>query len=239
MIQLDTKSRFSSNGVYTTTRRQLHEAIARHFLSGAQSQGMIAIILGGGSGAGKTSVATDIIGTKGFVVVDSDAIKEHIPEYSKFMQQHISTASDLVHEESTDIAKNLLHTAIQSRLSLIYDGTFANHNKYKRLISQLKQKQYTIQLIIIDVDISVAKRRVKARFAENQRYVPEEVVQKTNSAVAKNFIALKDSVDEYLILDNSLNGTSPTIIARKDKGCPPIVFNDYAYHFFLKKGRQF
>ncbi|MBC1794987.1 zeta toxin family protein [Listeria booriae] len=140
MIQLDTKSRFSSNGVYTTTRRQLHEDIARHFLSGAQSQGMIAIILGGGSGAGKTSVITDIIGTKGFVVVDSDAIKEHIPEYSKFMQQHISTASDLVHEESTDIAKNLLHTAIQSRLSLIYDGTFANHNKYKRLISQLQQK---------------------------------------------------------------------------------------------------
>ncbi|KMT63289.1 zeta toxin family protein [Paenilisteria newyorkensis] len=239
MIHQDTKSQFSNNGIYTLTRQQLHQKIVHSLLSQPLNNTLsqVAIILGGGSGAGKTSIAEDIIGTNKFIVIDSDSIKEHIPEYEFFRQKKLSIASDLVHEESSDISKKLLMQAIQKQLPIIYDGTFSNYSKYKHLISRLQQHKYTIQLIVIDVDIQVAKNRVKARFSENKRYVPEKIIESTNKAVAKNFIALKHHVDEYIVLENSQDGKAPNIIVRKDTQCDPIIFNDYAYAVFIKKGR--
>lgn len=241
MTQLDTKSLYSTNGTYTPIRQQLHQKIIHSLLVvHPQSKSLMksAIILGGGSGAGKTSIMEDIIGTGEMTIIDSDSIKNYIPEYAIYQRKGLSTAADLVHEESSDISKKLLIKAIEKQLPIIYDGTFSNYTKYRHLIQQLKQNKYTIQLIIIDVDINVAKNRVKARFSENKRYVSETIIESTNKAVSKNFIALKHNADEYLLLENSHDGQAPTVIAKKDSHCAPVIFNDYAYAKFIKKGRR-
>ncbi|WP_051827316.1 zeta toxin family protein [Metabacillus indicus] len=236
-----TKDIFCVDGEYIEERQALHADIIRMFINDAGENPEVgekeAIILGGGSGSGKSFVVEEILGIEGYVVVDSDKIKKVIPEYQEARSLQDYRAADIVHGESSDISMALLEYAAYAERSLIYDGTMKNLPKYESIVYMLKDRGYTVQLIIVDADVEVALDRVKQRFADpdDRRFVPEEIVRESNSLVARTFIELRRLCDSYVIFNNSVNGEPPREIAFMDENEGEVIVDSEGYSTFLNK----
>ncbi|NLK34376.1 MAG: hypothetical protein GX301_02850 [Gracilibacteraceae bacterium] len=59
-------------------------------------------------------------------------------------------AEVIVHKESVDICELLVKQLIKKRKNFIYEGTMARTGKYRRLIRELKSKNYEIYLYVAD-----------------------------------------------------------------------------------------
>lgn len=234
-----TKDIFFSNGEYSEDRKRLQEEIMRMFISdrgiNPEVKGLEAILMCGGSGAGKSRVIEKIIGTNGYVLVDPDKIKELLPEYARAKKQKKPEAADIVHEESSDIALLLLKTCIKNEKPFIYDGTMKDTMKYFKIIEDLKSKDYTIQIVVVDAEVDIAYDRTKVRYTESGRLVERELVEKSNHLVSTAFQALCDKVNMYTVFENNSNTSDPKIIAYKDPGQEEVITVPESYHVFLSK----
>ncbi|MFP3472871.1 hypothetical protein R0J90_22710, partial [Micrococcus sp. SIMBA_144] len=72
--------------------------------------------------------------------------------------------------------------------------------------------------IIVDIPLELAIKRAKQRSDNEQRFVPEEAIKSSHEEVAETFYRIKDDLDNYLIYDNSLDSSKPTIFASKLDG---------------------
>lgn len=234
-----TKDIFFSNGEYSEDRKRLQDEIVRMFISdrghNPEVIGLEAILMCGGSGAGKSRVIDKIIGANGYVLVDPDKIKELLPEYARAKKQKMAEAADIVHEESSDIALLLLKTCIKDGSPFIYDGTMKDTRKYLKIIKDLKSQDYTIQIVAVDAEVDIAYDRTKVRFTESGRLVERELVEKSNHLVSAAFQALCDNVDMYMVLENNSNTSDPKIIAYKDPDQEEVIKDLESYHVFLSK----
>ena len=229
----DTQEMFKQGEEYVPRRKVLHEGIKAKFLENQH----IAILIGGGSGVGKSSAIKKFvlpIFMKNFVLIDADEIKERLPEYKFFKKNNCLDASDYVHEESSDLAKMLIGEAIQNERSFIYDATMSKYEKYVDLIGELRKKDYNIHILFIDADVEVALERAAARFLNEDgsigRYVSEDVVRETNINSANTFLRIINDVDGYTLINN--DGV-PIVIATERKVEKPDL-----YDLFKKKTEQ-
>lgn len=158
------------------------------------------------------------------VYIDSDEIKKEIPEYEFYQEKYPKYAAFYVHDESSDISKELLNESINQELPFVYDGTMKNIEKYKKIIKDLREKNYFITMIIVDVPYDIAILRNKARYEETGRMVPESIIKETHQAIPSSFLALKDLVDEYYLYDTRQG--HPVLIAEKteDRGECVVVW---------------
>ncbi|XP_028762398.1 uncharacterized protein LOC114720842 isoform X2 [Neltuma alba] len=96
----------------------------------------VLLLIGGGMGAGKSTVLKDILkepfwerASKNAVVVEADAFKESDVIYkalnSRGHHDDILQTSELVHQSSTDAASSLLVTALNEGRDVIMDGTLS------------------------------------------------------------------------------------------------------------------
>ncbi|MBA0685011.1 hypothetical protein Goari_026556 [Gossypium aridum] len=97
----------------------------------------VLLLMGGGMGAGKSTVLKDIILKESFwaeaaanaVVVEADAFKETDVIFralsSRGHHHDILPTSELVHQSSTDAASSLLVTALNEGRDVIMDGTLS------------------------------------------------------------------------------------------------------------------
>ncbi|MEK5081107.1 zeta toxin family protein [Solibacillus sp. FSL W7-1436] len=229
----DTKEAYS-NGIegYNADRLNLHRKIIDKYTS----EQRVAILLGGGSGAGKSSAIQKFVlpvFLSSFILIDSDDIKEQIPEYQLFKKMEVIDASDYVHEESSDLSKTLINYSIDNKRSFIYDGTMSKYDKYNDLIDRLKQTEYEIHILFVDTDVEIAQERVAERFlsedGEIGRFVDPEIVIKTNQESAETFFKLYKSVNGFTLINNN---DTPLIIATKEEIKEPKMFE-----LFKKKGK--
>ncbi|KAB2399922.1 MULTISPECIES: zeta toxin family protein [Bacillus cereus group] len=220
-----TREKYVINGEYTIERKLLHNEIIESFLKGQlqQEQEPEAILLGGGSAAGKSSIGELVI--KGYklqkqnmIWIDPDKIKEKIPEYQDAMESEdigsMKQATFLVHDESSDITMKLLKICMKRKLNYMYDGTMKNEVKYIKLIQQLRQAGFSIKAIIVDVPIKVALERSNMRFKVTGRLVPEHIIEESHMRVATTFSKIKDLIDCYTLYDNT--GKEPEVFAFKE-----------------------
>ncbi|PFU78716.1 Zeta toxin [Bacillus cereus] len=220
-----TREKYVINGEYTIERKLLHNEIIESFLKGQlqQEQEPEAILLGGGSAAGKSSIGELVI--KGYklqkqnmIWIDPDKIKEKIPEYQDAMEsediESMKQAAFLVHDESSDITMKLLKICMKRKLNFMYDGTMKNEVKYIKLIQQLRQAGFSIKAIIVDVPIKVALERSNMRFKVTGRLVPEHIIEESHMRVATTFSKIKDLIDCYTLYDNT--GKEPEVFAFKE-----------------------
>lgn len=214
----DTKETYSNkNEEYNANRLKLHKSILDKYTS----EKKVAILLGGGSGAGKSSAIRKFvlpIFLSSFILIDSDDIKEQIPEYKIFKKMEVMDASDYVHEESSDISKTLINYSIENQRSFIYDGTMSKYNKYKDLIKRLKQAEYEIHILFVDTAVEIAQERVAERFlsedGEIGRFVDPEIVIETNQQSAKTFFKIYKLVNGFTLINND---GIPVIIATEEE----------------------
>lgn len=219
---------------YSDQRKELHSEIVNFFIDKiepSKNKEVDAVLLGGGSNAGKSTLKNDL--PDNMVIIDSDEIKEQIPEYEQYKKEHPLLAAQYVHDESSDIGNQLLQKTINEGFALIYDGTMKNADKYQKIIQDLKSKGYFVTLIIVDVPLEIARARNQVRYEKTKRMVPESILTETHQAIPSSYLALKDYADEYFLYDTREG--HPILIAEKNQEDGEIIYKPELLEQFLNK----
>ena len=197
---------------YVPERAQMHEAIIADAFRGKhpvpEGQKPVAILMMGGGASGKSTLVRKQFEEKGllgnFVQINSDDVKEQLPEYDIATKDPNNTAKDaaaMVHEESSDIAKEMAARAFgnpQAKYNFVFDGTGANARKYGEMIDKLKERGYHVHLMYADVENpDDAWRRSSSRADKTGRWVPEEMLRHAHASIPQNFEELAGKVDSY------------------------------------------
>lgn len=232
LVRIDTKERHSTkSGAYTLVRQKLHKKIIDGFIKegevAAQGDKPIAVLMGGGSAAGKGTLlqrlqATGTIPEKGFVHIDPDLVKTGtdtipgIPAYKKITKAGDPRAANMAHRESSEIANMIKSQAIKDNRHLILDKTLWEPTKAKKIIKELQDAGYDVKLFGVTVDPSEAVIRNLSRFFETKRMVVPGALLKRHKGFNKNFKNYAKLVSEGELYDTT--GAVPRPIATFKNG---------------------
>jgi predicted kinase len=212
---------------WSKERTLLHDAIidGLYRAAGAVPCERRAILAGGLPGAGKTTVLAwhEGIDRSRFLTVNPDDIKGELARRGKIPRVAGLTpmeASDLVHEESSYIAKRLARRAMRDGKNIIWDITMSSRESTERRIADLRAAGYTrVDGIFVDIPVALSARRADARHREGHddyragqglggRFVPGELIlgqadREMGSRARRTFEAVKDRLDGWELVDNS------------------------------------
>lgn len=222
--------------VWTERRTALHDAILRDLLDSAADvpNEYQAIIAGGLSGAGKTTVLARYAADDStqYFKIDPDSIKAEMARRGMIPKIEGLTpmeASDLAHEESSHIAKILAQRAQASGKNLIWDITMSERSSAESRIEKLRAAGYTrIEGVFVDIPLDTGEARASARHrhghdqylagkGDGGRFVPTEVIRNKADPVwgsvnRKNFEELKHRFDKWAVYDNAVDGREPVLV---------------------------
>ncbi len=192
-----------------------------------------AILAGGLGGAGKSTILDEHAGIdrSQYLNINPDAVKEElakrgmVPEVPGLSPME---ASDLVHEESSHIAKRLAFRAIGAGKNVIWDITMASRASTEQRVDELRSAGYTrVEGIFVDIPVETSVTRADARHRQGHdeyragnglggRFVPAEVISgqadpEWGSLNRKTFEALKYKFDRWSLYDNSADGGTPML----------------------------
>ncbi len=238
---IPTAVQYQKQSEYVQERKVLHSLIIdRNTINRVSKTPASAVLTAGGSGSGKSFFVNEFFlnsTEENYVLIDSDNIKEELPEYVEAVKNKNLDAADIVHKESGHIADSLLQFCISNSYSFIYDGTMSNYEKYDTLITNLKKSQFNISALYVDIDVDVALGRALTRAQVTGRAVPEHVIKETNLMSAKTFHKLFSRFDEAILFNNSKtigskDSMSPFAI-KEHRKIKPVNFEEY--QLFLQK----
>jgi dephospho-CoA kinase len=132
-----------------------------------------AILLMGGPASGKSTIRAAIPDLQTFIILDSDEVKEKLPEYHDLIQEGNINASAIVHEESSYITKELRDYAVDNHYNILFDGVGSNIRSYSALVKTLIEGRYAVRIIMVDAGPEIALMRSRMR----KRRVPFSVLQ--------------------------------------------------------------
>lgn len=236
---LATESRYVTDPdgeTWTPERRAGHDAIIADLYAAARDVPCErqAILAGGLPGAGKSTVLEQYIGVdrSQYLTINPDQIKEEmakrgmVPEVPGLTPME---ASDLVHEESSHVAKRLARRAMREGKNVIWDITMSSRESTERRIGDLRAFGFSrVDGIFVDIPVDVAIRRSDGRYREGHdgyragyglggRFVPAEVTASQadpewGSRNRRTFEEVKSSLDAWLLCDNSVDGRRAVVL---------------------------
>lgn len=239
MNYIPTTVMYQLNSEYVQERKELHNLIiVKSTKDRVSIPPSSAVLTAGGSGSGKSFFVEKFFLSStevDYVFIDSDNIKEELPEYIEAVKNNNLDAADIVHDESGYIAQSLLDHCISKNYSFIYDGTMSNYEKYDKLIATLKKSQFIISALYVDIDVEIALERARTRAESTGRAVPEEVIIRTNSMSAKTFNKLVPKFDEAVLFNNSkkLDSTIEPFASKEFSQLKP--YNHAEYRLYMQK----
>lgn len=236
----DTQALYAApGGGYTPERAALHEKIIRDALAGAEPSGHpVATFMGGGPASGKSAMLA-VRPAQG-VVIDPDEIKAQLPEYAALVKARDPTAAAYVHEESSDIAKEIQRHAIGRSVHFTLDGTGdSSYAKMARKVGAAKAAGYQVAARYVTVDTGKALERIIKRAERTGRLVPAAFARETHASVSEVFArAIADGLfDSAELWDNNAERGEGGIrlIGSKEPGGSWTVTDQAAWQRFLAK----
>lgn len=244
----NTADKYQKNGVYVKERVKLHTKIKSEIVNScpkpAKGEKPTCILLLGGAASGKSTVVNKFLKPKygdKFGTLNSDDIKDKIPEFKEFRNKNVEKAASGVHRESSDIAKSTFNTIINDKRNFIYDGVLGDSNKANNIIDVLKKKGYNIKLVGVNVDVDEALGRMESRAFGRQekfgvsfgsgRFVPKKTLIEGHKGSVSTFEKIKGKVDSIELYDNNVPmGADPKKVIEDGK-----VLNKRLYNKFLQK----
>lgn len=230
----DTQKRNQVNGKYTPERRELHEAIIKEILSPEKERKAKPkngekpkyIIFGGRGGSGK-SWFTDkkraaqqgrevMFDSDNYITLDADEIKKMLPEFEGW------NAGE-VHEESSDLMKEIKKIAMEKGLNIIVDGTMGYNpdkpDKVKNEVLEAKDKGYSTEAHYMFNPVQNSCVNAINRFKTKKgdwsgRLVPMPMLVSMQDN-EKSFDSVKDIVDDWSFRDNQ--DFNAKVISQKNK----------------------
>jgi hypothetical protein len=193
-----------------------------------------AIFAGGLPGAGKTTVLHEHAGIdlSQYMMINPDDIKEElaargfVPEVGGLTPME---ASDLVHEESSYLAKRLANRAEGERRNVIWDITMSRTSSATERLDSLRAAGYAeVDAVFVDIPVDVSARRADNRHREGHdlygegcgfggRFIPRETIlgfadPEWGSQNRRNFEVVKSRFDAWFRFDNSVDGRDPVLV---------------------------
>ena len=239
---LDSESQFKNpDGSWTKERQALHDSIvAQHLASASPVKNPEAHMMGGGPASGK-SVAQgsgQMNIPSNHVLIDADAIKQHLPEYNSMVAAKDFNAAAFAHEESSYLSKRILKEASAKSYNTMLDGTGDSGIKaLESKIGMMKENGAKVVANYVTVQTETALERNRARAAKTGRLPPEEMVRQCHKVVSQVVPeAIKRGLfDEFSLYDT--NGSGAKKIASA-KGKELTIHDEHLWNQFLAKGHE-
>lgn len=173
--------------------------------------GKQAYIIIGLPASGKSGIATKIAEEKGAIILDADYAKRKLPEFNR------EYGAALVHDESDAIIfggrRNVFGYCVAGGFNMVIPKIGAKKEKIYELASELKEKGYSVHLVLVSVDRRVSTRRAYERYRKTQRYIPLTLIfdEYANEPTLTYYrIREADCFDTYGAIDTT--GTQPKIM---------------------------
>jgi hypothetical protein len=222
--------------LWTRERSAQHDMIIENIYEQARDvpNDRQAIIAGGLCGAGKTTVLEKHAGIdrSQYLTISPDEIKEElarrglVPEIEGLSPME---ASDLVHNESSYIARQLALRARGEGKNLIWDIQMSSRDSVKERIDDLRAAGYqSVDAIFVDIPVDVSLRRADSRHREGEeeyrsgvglggRYVPPEAIiskadDEWGSKNRRTLEELKPDFNRWEQWDNSVDWRDPRLV---------------------------
>lgn len=229
------------DGRWDNERFALHNKIMDDILAESGAKPLkkpIGTLMGGGTASGKsTAVGSGAIKvSNNTVVIDSDAIKERLPEYQQMMQAGDKRAAAFVHKESAELAKRVLRKAAEAGYSTMLDGTGnGSYGGLKKKVDYMRRSGAKIQARYVTTDVETAVKRNKARGEETGRMVPEHFVRESHASVSYlvPYAIKKGLFDDFTLHDTTQK--EPRLVASA-KGTDLTIHEPELWDAFIKKG---
>jgi predicted kinase len=226
----------SDHEQWSDDRTAMHDAIIADLYGTAREVPCErrALLAGGLPGAGKTTVLEQhaAIDRSRYLTINPDKIKNEMAKRGMVPQVEGLTpmeASDLVHEESSHIAKRLARRAMHDGRNVIWDITMSSQESTEQRINGLRELGYSrVEGIFVDIAPDVGVRRSDARHREGHdsyraghgqggRFVPAEVIAAQadpdwGCSNRRTFEQIKPRLDAWLLCDNSVDGRDPLLV---------------------------
>ena len=234
----DSLSDHTRGGKLDPQRQALHDKIVAGHLAGHQREAHpVAVFLGGGTAAGKSTRWPR--GSQPGVQVDSDEIKGELPEYGPLAAARDRRAASHMHEESSMLSKRIVAGAERAGYSYTLDGTGdGTYDKMKAKIDSARRAGHLVVGKYMTLDTGEAIRRAEARAQQTGRAVSPRVARELHAAVSDVFARLvaNDDFDAAELWDN--NGEQPALVGRKELGGTWQVTDPVAWQRFLAKREE-
>lgn len=221
--------------IWVRERRDAHDAIVDDLYNAAADVPCErkAIIAGGLGGAGKSTVLDNHAGIDQakYLTINPDDIKEEmakrglIPEIGELSPME---ASDLVHEESSHVAKMLARRATHDGRNMIWDITMSGAQGALQRLDALDGAGYSTTGVFVDISIDAAIERAAGRHRSGHeryregtgyggRYVSPELISAQadpdwGSINRRVFEQVKPRFTDWVIYDNSVTGREPQLV---------------------------
>ncbi|MBN8422478.1 MAG: zeta toxin family protein [Verrucomicrobia bacterium] len=233
----------------TLPRKTLHAAIVKYFMRGAvpvqPGKTPMFMTLGGGGGAGKSSILETLkekgtISTAGAVEINADDIKTLIPEYNEIRRTGDSRAAATVHEESSHITKMLMARAMggegRPQHHIVYDATLGHIPSTLEKIQDWKKQGYQIHLIGVTVEPQEAIIRAFLRAKDSGRWVPLSALQEAHQGFNAGLKLYLEQVDNANVYDNT--PPQPHEIAQKTGLSSPVSIVNSEYWSIIDRRHE-
>jgi len=240
--RMDTQAMYRrEDGSWDPERAKLHQEIIDSFFEGKTPvENPEVYIVGGGMGAGKTTVlkSGQVDLPENMVWADGDAIKFMLPEMKEALEKGDPNGAGLVHEESSYLSKKIAYLASKGKYNLIMDGTGNNTlaNLTKK-VNSMREGGQVVNAIYVTLDTDEAWRRALQRAERTGRYVPKAALFESHRMVSKVFpeAVFSGLFDSFKLFDNNTPG-KPRIIA-EGEGTNLRIKDKSAWDLFLEKGK--
>lgn len=224
--------------VWTTERETLHKEILRDFLSSWENvpYRREAVLSGGLAGGGKTTTLTNHThyDLNSYAFLSPDDVKLAMSEKGMFPAIHGLTTmevSALGYEESCYVTNLLFQDCLDKGRNLIFDTTMGSHVATTAKLNPMREHDYLMSAVFIDIQISTSLRRSQERHRHGlneflttgeghggrllPRYaVKRQVPDNPHSFSSKNreiFNHYRDAgwFNESIVFDNNVDGQAP------------------------------
>lgn len=222
---------------YTAGRRDLHSKIVEESLAGhSQKKAPVAIFMGGGAGAGKSTMKSQMRGA----IIDADHYKEQLPEYQALKEAGEKDAASYTYREGGRMAQDAVTEATNRGLDFTLDGAGAGgYDSMKERTDNARRGGHHVHAIYVTTDTDTAISRANARGKVTGRYVPEPIMRAAHASVSQTF---RDAVQKGGLFDSAElwdnNGEAPSLIGEMKPGQPFQVHDQAAWERFLAKADE-
>ena len=187
----------------------LEELVSRRAPEGGYAANKQAELILGAPGSGKSSViANQLKDELKALQIDSDDIKELLPEYQG------GIGANAVHDESKRVLEQMLSEATEEGANIVHPIVGHDTEKVRKLIDNLQNKGYNVNVRLVDIPENESMKRVLERFGSKGRAIPPEYVQKVGRKPLETFEQLQKEGkgNVFTQFDNNVAfGTKPLV----------------------------
>jgi len=213
----DTKNRYSEGGAYLAKRRKVHDKIIKEYeAKDTPTKDPDLYIMAGVPGSGKSTVARKYIKER-TVVINNDDIKAKLARRNRSpIKSKPLIHGTLLHEEASDIEKDIIVKVRRQRKDVTLDRTGKNYRKNLKEIEKFRRAGYDIHVVGTNLKPHISVNRAAKRFVKSGRYVPLEMITRYGNSTNRNVFRYckKPYVESCAIMDTQGKQGKEKIIYR-------------------------